>query len=855
MLSIKSISAQDAGGIANYYEQLAKADDYYDKDAGGEEPAGYWLGGCASELGLHGEVKDGQLLAALTGHDPLTGAALAKNAGPEHKPGWDCTFSSPKSVSAAWAIADPEMREKIETAHRQAVSVSVNYIEEHAASTRHGKGGEVHVPASENGGILVAVYQHSTSRNQDPQLHSHCLISNLNKDGRGLDLDTRHKMAAGALYRVELAHQLKEIGFQIERDGKSFAIAGVPQKLVEEWSSRRAQIEEKLAEKGLSGAKASAVAALETRTAKEAVSHAVLREKWTEQAKAHQFTADKIRELADPSKRLEKEPEQLKKGSEIVNDLTERNATFTRLQALHQVALDAQGKTSAADALERIGEVLLPETGALSLGEISRSEAEAHNLKSGDRYTTAEVLKAEEKMLDAAQRLAEKPGFAVAAEKVEQFAASKGLSEQQTRALEHVTADNSAAALQGWAGAGKSYLMDAARQSWEASGYEVRGAALSNSAAENLQSEAGIPSTSIAKLAFDLDSGNVQLTSKTVLVIDEAGLVGTKQMQNLFEKAEEAGAKIVLVGDTKQLQSIDAGAAFRAVGEKIGQVELSEVRRQNTQAEREIAQDFREGRASEALDKLDKLDRLTVSRDMGEARAEAVKAFMSDRQDGKSTLLIAGTRDEVRLLNAEVRTQLQGLGHVEKEGITAKTSSGYREFSVGDEVRFGEKFAFGQKGDDSRTVVNNTRGVVVSVREVEGKPEVQVKLERSGQVVNVQLEKFDKLDHSYASTNYKAQGRTVDRTHVVAGEQTGREWSYVAGSRHREEVRIYTSKDHHQRAQPENGKDQSKQAEKAHTREKSDLEKGMGKSDQKDMASDYARAGKSEEASSPSYER
>lgn len=844
MLSIKSISAQDAGGIANYYEQLAKADDYYSKDAGGEEPPGYWLGGCAEALGLHGEVKDGQLLAALTGHDPATGEALAKNAGPEHKPGWDCTFSSPKSVSAAWAVAGPELREKIEVAHRQAVSVSLKYIEEHAASTRHGKGGEVHVPASENGGILVAVYQHSTSRNQDPQLHSHCLISNLNKDGRGLDLDTRHKMVAGALYRCELAHQLKEIGFQIERDGKSFSIAGVPQKLVEEWSSRRAQIEEKLAEKGMTGAKASAVAALETRQNKGEVSHSVLREKWTEQAKAHQFTDDKIRELADPSKRPEKQAEPVKAGGEIVSELTDKNATFTRLQALHQVALDAQGKTSAAEALQRIDQVLAPESGALSLGEIGRTEAAERGLKVGDRYTTREVLAAEEKLLDAAQRLADKPGFAVSAEKVDQFARDKGLSEQQTRALVHVTADNSAAALQGWAGAGKSYLMDAARQSWEASGYEVKGAALSNSAAENLQSEAGITSTSIAKLAYDLENGNAYLTSKTVLVIDEAGLVGTKQMQHLFEKAEEAGAKIVLVGDTKQLQSIDAGAAFRAVGEKIGQVELSEVRRQNTPQEREIAQDFREGRASEALDKLDKLDRLMVSRDMGEARAEAVRAFMADRESGKSALLIAGTREEVRLLNAEVRVQRQGLGHVEKEGVTAKTSAGYREFSAGDEVRFGEKFAFGQKGDDSRTVVNNTRGVVVSVREVEGRPEVQVKLEKNGQVVNVQLEKFDKLDHAYASTNHKAQGRTVDRTHVVAGEQTGREWSYVAGSRHREEVRIYTSKEHHQRAKPEQ------------SREKTDLEKSMSKSNQKEMATDYLKMRPTEkEQSEPNYER
>ena len=827
MLSIKSINASDAGGMANYYQNLARKDDYYRKTSGECEPAGYWLGDCAEALNLRGEVQPGQLLAALTGHDPATGEALAKNAGDDHKPGWDCTYSAPKSVSAAWAVADPAMREQIEAAHHVAVATSIQYLEQRAACTRHGHGGEVKIPASQNGGLLVAVYQHSTSRNQDPQLHSHCLVSNLNKDGRGIDLDTSYKMAAGALYRVELAHQLKEIGFEIERDDKSFKLGGVPEKLVDEWSSRRAQIEERLAERGESGALASQDAALKTRDKKGAVSQESLREKWAEQGKEHAFTPERIRELSVPGKRQEREPEQPKPGKDIVTALTVQNATFTRLQALHQVAIDAQGKLSAAQALARIDLVLTRESEALSLGMVTRKEAEVSSMKSGERYTTVEMLKIEQKMLETAFSMGQKSGFAVEAETVQRYAKERGLSEQQTRALEHITAPNAAAVLEGWAGAGKSYLLGAARQSWVAAGYEVRGVALANAAAQNLEKEAGIPSTSIAKLKHDIEKGNVQLSARTVLVLDEAGMVGTRQMQSLFEQAELAGAKIVLAGDTRQLQSIDAGAAMRAIADQIGKAELSEVRRQTHQIDREIARDFREGRAGEALAKLDSLDRLHVGRDMHEAKTEAVKAFMADRAEGKSSLLIAATREEVRQLNADVRAELQAAGRVSRDGITAKTSTGYREFSQGDQVVFGERFVFGQKGDADRTVINGSTAQVLSAVIEEGKASLLVQLDKSGEVVRVDLDKMNKVDHGYCTTVHKSQGATVDKTHVLAGERTGQEWAYVAGSRQREALCIYTSREHYQR--PEAGR----------THEKSDLEKGMGRSQAKDMATDY----------------
>lgn len=826
MLSIKSISASSSTAMANYYAELAKKDDYYSGQSGDKEPAGYWAGAGAEALQLEGDVSAEQLRNGFSGHHPDSGDPLARNAGENHKPGWDCTFSSPKTVSAVWAVADDQMKEKIEDSHRKAIAFSISYLEREAAATRHGEDGVVRIPACENGGLVVAVFQHSTSRNQDPQLHSHALILNLNKDGRGIDLDTSHKMAAGALYRCELAHQLKEVGFEIQRDDKSFKVSGVPEKLADQWSSRRAEIVDKLAESGRHGSAAAQAAAIETRTKKSSVDKETLTDRWALQAKEHDFDAGKVRDLADKENRAEKVSELPKDGAEIVTELTSQNATFTKVQALHQTALDGQGKMSGAQALERAATVLSAENGAVSLGIVSRDQAAISNLKSGDRYTTQAVIDMEQKMLCTASQMADKPGFQVDAAKVSHCANEKGLSDQQSRALAHLTAANQAAVLQGWAGSGKSYLLSAARESWESAGYEVKGAALANAAAQNLQAEAGITSTSIAKLQYDIQQGDVQLTSRTVLVLDEAGMIGTRQMSELVQKCEEAGAKIVIVGDTNQLQPIQAGAAMRAISEKIGMVELNEVRRQTAQVDKDIASDFRHGRAGEALAKLDSLDRLHVSADMSQARAGAVQNYLTDRHEGKTALLIAATRAEVHALNGEVRAELQAAGQVDRQGVVTKTANGYREFSGGDQVVFGEKFVFGAKGDEGKTVINGSTGRVIEAVDAGGKAVLQVQLDRSGETVRVDLSVCPKVDHGYATTVHKAQGATVDRVHAVVGEHSGREWSYVAASRNRESVQIYTSKGHYQRARP---------VEK----EISDLEKGMAKSQSKDIASDY----------------
>jgi Ti-type conjugative transfer relaxase TraA len=842
MLSINSISASSAGAIADYYENLSGKgkDDYYEN---GKEAAGYWIGGGAEKLGLDGDVKEGELLKMLQGFNPESGEALSKNAGDTHKPGWDLTYSAPKSVSAVWAVSSDEMRSKIEDVLKSATENQVKYLEENATFTRHGKGGEVKVPTANSGGLVAAVYQHSTNRNQEPQLHHHVLVANMTSDGRGIDVETQHKMSSGALWRVDVAKGLSDLGFQIEKDGKSFKVAGVPEKLTDEWSSRRREIEADMQKRGVTGAKEAEKSTLETRKAKVSVDRNELNNRWKTDAAKHDFTkesVDKIRSKdfkRDLQNENKLENKTFKGVEDMVKDMTEKNSTFTRLQLLHAVAIDMQGvhnadqsnTVSAEDVMKRVDIVLNSES-IVELGTITRKEVEGTDLKSGERYTTKEMLALESKMVKDAKSHSEKSTFAVDSKRVDKIAEKAGLSTQQTSALKHLTDNKNMATVEGWAGTGKSYLLNSAREAWEKEGYKVVGAALANAAANNLESEAHIKSTSIARLNLDIENGKFSLDNKTVLVIDEAGMIGSRQMSDLIDKVQESGAKLVLVGDSKQLQSIEAGGAFKAISNEIGGVELNEVRRQTHAIDKEIAKDFRDGKAGDALRKLDEKGSLRVGQDMTEAKSQAVAGYLADKAAGKETLLIAGTRAEIRDLNREVRTALKESGAIEKVGIDAKTESGYRNFSKGDEIIFGAKSYFGTKEDKSRTVVNGSKAKVESVKDHgDGRVEMNVKLAHSNQVVTVKFGQFDsKVDHSYATTVYKAQGATVDTTHVLSSDNNSKELAYVAASRARENTNIYTSKDHYSREKDKDGKDI-----------KSELEKSMSTSVAKDISTAY----------------
>jgi len=767
MLSSTPIkSGRDA---AIYYENLAR-EDYY--KAGGGEPPGQWIGHGAAALGLQGEVRHGQLAQMLAGFHPATGAPIAENAGEEHKPGWDLTFSSPKSVSSLWATASLELRASISAAQARAVAEAVAYIQDcGAASTRHGKGGHEHRPVAGSGGLVAACYEHSTSRNQDPQLHTHVLLANLTPQGRGIDFDTRARAAAGAIYRAELAQAMAELGFQVERQGQFFEISGVPKTLMEIWSTRRAEVEAALAEHGTAGGRAAEIAALDSRNTKADVNRGQLFQSWQQTAAEHGLTPDVIAGLCQHQAIVSAEPPTVE---DLFQKMTAQASTFTRWQLEREVFQDFQGVAGASAARQFVTDMLRhPE---MILLQDARGEL---------RYTTREMFELERGIIQGAASRQGENRHKIEASKVNQIAEAKGLSPEQRVMLEHVTGADGVACVEGMAGTGKSYALGAAREVWEACGFQVRGAALSGKAAEGLQDGAGIQSQTLHSLIQEIQSGQTILTPRDILVLDEAGMVGSRQMSKIEAVCRQAGAKLVAVGDSRQLQPVDAGGAFRGLVKELGAAELRDIRRQKNEWAKDAVHHLAVGEAGKALQAYHERGLLHAAPTVEAASRQMVTDWRevqrAERQAGE-TLMLAGTRREVAMLNQIARETLKS------DGLLCGPSCRIE----GQEFAEGERILF-TRNSKHIGVKNGTLGTVQNIEfDRSGQLQISVKTD-AGAVVQFTPEKYAHLAHGYCITGHKAQGVTVDHAFIIAGSMADREWSYVAASRSRHETQIYTT--------------------------------------------------------------
>ena len=799
MLSLRSIPAQSADALASYYEGLAgRPDGYYQGGAGLLEPAGTWQGQSATALGLMDTIiAEGELLRAMQGHHPRTDVSLSGTAGHNHKPGWDLTFSSPKSVSAAWAVADPELREAIAKAHQGAVTRALDYLERDAIAVRvrADRHTMLREPVAQHGGALFATYEHSSSRAGDPQLHTHAVLMNLTPEGRSLDFSAAHVHAGGAIYRSELAHRLHDLGFGIERDGQSFKLSGSPQQLIERWSQRRAQIEAEAAARGINSAKGLETVTLATRSAKEAQPRANLFLQWADEAKEHEYHIAAVRQQATLglSQELDKTPE-----LGLLASLTEIRATVSREQALVELAARSYGNWNATELEAQLGTALKAQAVVLHAPEI---RAEWH--RSRTRYTTIEMLRLEQQLMNRCEHLAqERDVFYLSDSSRRAALQAAALSEEQRRAFDHALDSGRAAAIQGAAGSGKSTLLRAVNHAYVAEGYRVMGTALSQRATRGLKEASGIPSRNVARLLLDLE-GTEHLNGRTVLIVDEAGMLGTRQLHELTKRVDEADAKIILVGDSKQLQAIEAGGAFRGIQERIGYAELLDNRRQQKEIDREMALAFREGRAADGLEILHRHGRLYIHPDAESVKQTAVLAYLQDLDAGKSSLLLAKDRHAVHELNDAVRAELKAEDYLGKSEVAVKTTNGYRHFAEQDRVVLGlgakQQFAPQLEREDREHAHNGAIGTVERVTPEKVTIQLdsghRIELDESGHRDREGKRQGWAVDHGYAVTVHKAQGMTVDRSHVVISGEEQREWAYVALSRHRETTHVYATHD------------------------------------------------------------
>ena len=785
--------------IENYYCNLAR-EDYY--TAGGEPP-GYWLGHGAKMLGLDGMVAVEQLRQTLHGQHP-NGNPLVQGAGEHHRPGWDCTFSAPKSVSVAWAIASIQTRNDIATAQANAVKVALKFIEQEACKARRGKAGLQQEKVS---GLVAACFEHGTSREGDPQLHTHCLLHNLaqRSDGSWGGIESlrlfQWKMAAGAVYRAELASQLKSLGFSVERDNDSFRLTAISKPLDKLFSKRRIQIEQKLADTGYSSAAASQVAALATRQHKTEVDRSLLFTQWAEQAKtlgleagmdvagiesqnknlagkesSHIKTNDTINSTVNPS---------MPTHSELFLTLTQQASTFKLEDIYRHAAVAAQGILDVK-GLNGYVRAIKHHDQLVKLG------MDDHG---APRYTTKEMLQIEQRIASDAISRSTETNHHVAQHLFDQaITARPTISDEQKKALYTLTQNSGGiACVQGIAGSGKSYLMDACREVYEQSKFNVRGCALSGKAAQGLQEGSHIPSQTLHSLLDQLDKGKIVLSSKDIIVLDEAGMVGSRQFASLMHHVAKHGAKLIAIGDSRQLQPIDAGGAFRIITNHIAYAELNDIRRQQADADKQVVRDLASGNASEAIASLDARGLLTDAIDIPTAMQTLVNDWQQDVAALDQKLILAGTKAEARILNGLIRAALQKDQKLAKVSTEIEVSGGaLRQFSEGDRMLF-------TRNSIQLGVKNGTLGKLTRIStNQQGECEMTVMTDEGNTVKfsPTAVDGYNHLDHGYAMSVHKAQGATVSSAYLLLSETMGdREWAYVGASRARGTTRLYCTTD------------------------------------------------------------
>jgi conjugative relaxase-like TrwC/TraI family protein len=781
-------------------KMVARSEDYYLQSVangreeyytGSGEAPGYWLGRGAERLELSGQVAPADLRAVLAGVSPRGEILNAGRVAEAHRvAGFDLTFSAPKSVSLLYGLSDPDVSRTVRAIHTDAVSQALGYLERRALRLRRGAGGEQRVEAD---GLVAAAFMHRTSRAGDPQLHTHVLVANVAQgmddtwsapDGR---LIYFHARTAGFLYEAALRAGLtKSLGVAFGPVSRGIAeLDGVPKTLLRSFSTRRREIERHLAQVGEYSAKAAQVAVLATRapkeTARELANGPGLRKRWLDQAADLGF-ADLGRGVTVLDGLLGARmwsPPSGARIAEVVDQvigpagLTAGAAAFERRDVVRALA-DALSEGAPVELVESMAEAALARPEVAALASVGRG---------GElRHTTLDLLEVERRLL---REIAESQGAGVGTVSADTLATALCrfpllAPEQVDMVRRLVTSGHGTEAVVGKAGSGKTLALAAAHSAWEAHGSRVIGTALSARAARGLHDGAGMASDTLARLLKGLTNGTVELSTHDVVVLDEAGMVGTRDLAALIDATGRAGAKAVLVGDPRQLPEIAAGGAFAAIVGRIGSIELTENRRQNQAWERSALDALRVGRAGLALASYDDAGRIHLAPTMAQAREQLVESWLHSHLAAEDAVMMALTRGEVGALNDAARAAL----HLRKRLGPDVLEVGETGFAVGDKVVC-------LRNDRRIGVVNGTVGTVQGVWH----GGLAITTAEGPRHLPPRYLDDDHLSHAYALTVHKAQGLTVERAFVLATESLTQEAGYVAMSRARSGTELFVPVD------------------------------------------------------------
>ncbi len=851
-----SIAGADAAEATATPGQAKVVDEYLHRGAEAAAKPEWWSP--ASTIVQDGAaIRRGEIRSLLEGTG-LDGAPLVQAAKINQRVGgWDITLSLPKPASAMWATASPDVRAEMMQDLVQSARATMQALHERGVfETRRGRDGATREVSAD---VAVALVPHVTNRDGHPQMHVHAVLTNAGRraDGTTGALDPAKlypwKTYAGAMFRTEFADRLARRGLAITEDEQSFAVAGVPDRLTNHWSSRRATIlaamDRVQADLEL-GATAAAAAATtpgvrqgplrdtdlseavlrgkqrremleaitrSTRQPSRQISGADLEANWQRDLSSLGLTREAVWQSAREAAARHRMPAQTA-GEAALTEALDRSSVVTERTLRRLIAEHAQTRGGGAEGAHATYDGLIKSGKVLHLAKTRRGELV---------MSTKETLDRERQMLlDAMERRGEGSLISSAAAEAA-IRARPTISAEQASAVRYAARGDGVVVIEGIAGAGKSYTLAAIAEAARASGATPIGLAPSWDAADTLRRETALPGTRALQgfvqglekggIAFgDPPDGKVQrgvkhLGEKIVLIVDEGGMAESRDAAVLLSRAREAGAQVILVGDRKQLESVGPGAAFAAIADQIGVSRLEDVRRQRLAPkwQQEATRIFASGDSVEGLTRYDIGGRIRWAADADEAVKFTADGWEKNRaQHPEATRLVLTSRNaEVHALNKEIRDRMLAAGELGVEAVTVRTLHAGGRSGSGEaremELRANDRIIIGAnltKDRLSRDILPNDIGTVTGLTP-ERDPRLTLRMDRTGKTEMVRLshlgqtlpggrKSMPRMQHAYALTVNKAQGRTTDYTIVHAGTGLDASRAYVALTRHRHDAVI-----------------------------------------------------------------
>lgn len=823
MLTIEALKAgREAGSYyTNDPKQEARPDrrDEYYAGAGGEG-GGIWWSSSSTIVRDGAPVEKDVFRDLCAGLDPSTGDShrtakgLVRGAGEKHRAGWDLTFSAPKSASLLWAAGSKEQREAIRAAHGAAVAEALRFIDEEGlVEVRLGAGGTRRERATDT---LVARFDHYTSRAGDPNLHTHCVLLNVARspDGKCRTLEPRPlyrwTKVVGAAYRLRLAERLREHGFRTREAGRGqIEIAGVPQPLIDRFSKRGAEIEAATGDRADATSRQKEVANLATRQGKDRLpTGAELEALWIrefaddltlvwDQALAAGRNRDRQREASRTPAIGQRVPDPFPSAPEVAGHGAVARAASALLR--HEIVIDRRELLQHSFVLAALDADGTAGAVQREIKELERSDA-LRPLGPSEgrdrRWTTPTLAAIEAAMVEAVRRPDEREWFQTGAVEAA-LEDVPHLSDEQMNAVRSISSRDGVDILLASAGTGKTTAMSALVGAAERSELNVIALAPSWTAADELAKGTGTKAYATAKWLYDLRQGKVKgPDDRTVIVVDEASMVGTRDLSEIATRAQDAGAKVILVGDTQQLEAVPAGGALRLVANELErQATISRVRRQQIDWQRDASIALAKGETEKALAAYAERGVIETVEGRDALLDQTIKRWRELRAEhGDDVLIVTRRNRDVAELNGKVRAILQEDGVIarndrELPSIDRQGKRSLTQIAKGDRLRFGATHStLGLRNGTRATVRTVGRGT---------DPRIRLALEDGREIEAVWSElatdrrgSGPRVVHDYAGTVYSAQGRTVRSTVLCVATAVDQRDLYVGMTRHSHELNV-----------------------------------------------------------------